>query len=87
MKEKSLPSTIAAEEVTFTTPEELNEKFNRVIHRRSFLQGLGIATAGSALLPAAGLFTAKQAQAAEQEHHGSLSRGGAPSSASSPQQN
>jgi hypothetical protein len=77
MKANSLPSTMAAEKAAFTTPEELNEKFNRVIHRRSFLQGLGIATASSALLPAAGLLTAKPAQASEQEHHGQLSRGDA----------
>src|ERR1700687_6439856 len=76
MKTNPLPSTISAEGTAFTTPEELNEKFNRVIHRRSFLQGLGITTAGSALLPAAGLLTAKSAQA-EQEHNGQLSRGDA----------
>jgi hypothetical protein len=28
MKSNSLPSTMAAEEAAFTTPEELNEKFN-----------------------------------------------------------
>jgi hypothetical protein len=77
MKENSFPSTISSEEITSTNPEELNEKFNRVIHRRSFLQGLGIATASSALLPAAGLLTTKAAQAEEQEHHGQLSRGDA----------
>jgi hypothetical protein len=67
---------MSPEEIASTVPEELNEKFNRVIHRRSFLQGLGIATA-SALLPAAGLLKAKPAQASEQEHHGQLSRGDA----------
>src|SRR5260370_34394935 len=77
MKANPLPSTISAEGTAFTTPEELNEKFTRVTHRRSFLQGLGIATAGSALLPAAGLLTAKPAQASEQEQHGQLSRGDA----------
>ena len=77
MRVNSPPSTMAAERAVLTTPEELNEKFNRVIHRRSFLQGLGIATASSALLPAAGLLAAKPAQASEQEHHGQLSRGDA----------
>ena len=77
MKSNSLPSTMAAEETAFTTPEELNEKFNHVIRRRSFLQGLGIATASSALLPAAGLLAVKQAHASEQDHHGPLSRGDA----------
>jgi hypothetical protein len=77
MKENSLPSTMAAEEAAFTTPEELNEKFDRVIHRRFFLQGLGIASASSALLPAASLFAAKPTQASEQEQHGQLSRGDA----------
>ena len=76
MKANRLPSTISSEEIASTTPEELNEKFNRVIHRRSFLQGLGITTAGSALLPGAGLLTAKSAHA-EQEHNGQLSRGDA----------
>jgi hypothetical protein len=55
----------------------VNEKFNHVIRRRSFLQDLGIAAASSALLPAAGLLTAKQAQASELDHHGPLSRGDA----------
>src|SRR5579871_5748677 len=77
MKSNSLPSTMAAEETAFTTPEELNEKFNHVIRRRSFLQGLGVATASGALLPAAGLLTAKQGHASELEHHGPLSRGDA----------
>jgi hypothetical protein len=77
MNVNSLPSTMADEKAAFTTPEELNEKFNRVIHRRSFLHGLGIATASSALLPAAGLLTAKPAQASEKEHDGQLSRGDA----------
>ena len=77
MKVNSLPLTTSHEEIVSTTPEELNEKFNRVIRRRSFLQGLGLATASSALLPAAGLLTAKQGHASELEHHGPLSRGDA----------
>src|ERR1700719_4030940 len=77
MKANRLPSTISSEEIRSTTPDEVSEKFNRVIHRRSFLQGLGITTAGSALLPAAGLLMAKPAQASEQAHHGQLSHGDA----------
>jgi hypothetical protein len=77
MNANRFPSTISSEEISSTTAEEVNEKFNRVIHRRSFLQGLGITTAGSALLPAAGLLIAQPAQASEQEHHGQLSRGDA----------
>ena len=58
-------------------PDQLEAKFHRVIRRRSFLQGVGLATAGSALLPAAGALTATQASASERPQGGRLTRGDA----------
>jgi hypothetical protein len=77
MQEKNLPLTLSSEA---TTPSVNDTKTGRAIRRRSFLQGLGVATAAipaGALLPAGVLFTEGQAHAEQSESRGRLSRGDA----------
>lgn len=77
MHEKNLPLTLSSEAAT---PSVKDSKPGRAIRRRSFLQGLGVATAAipaGALLPAGVLFTEKQAHAEQSESRGRLSRGDA----------
>ncbi|MEO8737358.1 MAG: ferritin-like domain-containing protein [Edaphobacter sp.] len=80
MKEKTLP-VLSSQPTVPSTGDEVNEKFGRVIRRRSFLQGLGMATAAiptAALLPAGAFFTERHAHAEEEDdHRGGLSRGDA----------
>ena len=53
MKQEKLGSMASSESVSNSVTEELDSKWQRVVQRRSFLKGLGVAGATSALLPSA----------------------------------
>jgi hypothetical protein len=80
MKTKIRPFTVPSEPSPLSLTEDVNEKFDRVVRRRSFLKGMGMATAAvpaAVLLPAGALFTETKAHALERQHGGTLSEGDA----------
>ncbi len=72
MKKGNLPATVSSQTHS-STRSESNSPLRDVRPRRSFLKNLGIA--GAAL--SAGTLLARQADAANDDHSGSLSRGDA----------
>ena len=53
MKQEKLGSMASSEAISNSVTEELDSKWQRVVQRRSFLKGLGVAGATTALLPSA----------------------------------
>jgi hypothetical protein len=80
MKTKVRPFALPSEPSPLSLTEDVKEKFDRVLPRRAFLKGMGMATAAvpaAVLLPAGALFTETKAHASERQHGGKLSGGDA----------
>jgi hypothetical protein len=80
MKTKVRPFALPSEPSPLSLTEDVKEKFDRVLRRRAFLKGMGMATAAvpaAVLLPAGALFTETKAHASERQHGGKLSGGDA----------
>ena len=78
--EKRMKTKILSEPSPLSLIEDVNEKFDRVVRRHSFLKGMGMATAAvpaAVLLPAGALFTETKVHASERQHGGKLSEGDA----------
>lgn len=73
MKKGNLHSTVSSQTTSSSTESELDSPLRSVGPRRSFLKNLGMA--GAAL--GAGTLLARQADAANDDHSGRLSRGDA----------